>query len=470
MKKSASFLLLVLTCALTVSSSFAQATLYGVGDLTGGSFYSEVRDATKVGGIIYAVGDSNAYSSVKGDTGFLWTSSGGITAIPNLVTNTTSTTFVTASAITPDGAYIAARLRFQATGNARQAVVVTTSNLAVQNLGNPGGWSPNSFGTAISSDGVLIYGVSTNPSGNIQAARFGASGPMAGALAIPFLNPATDTASFITGRAVSSDGSIALGTSGTGGAGQASPGNHAFVWNNNTQSVVAVPGPTGNTWSASLAINPAGTIAFVVGDSTANPNGEVWLVSSGGTVTSLGTPYSGWLSTNAGGIDATGSVVVTAFSADLTSPNVSFIHNNSGWYDLVTAATTAGANLTGWSDLNALGMSSDGTLVFGSGVFNGNTEGFVLEFASGYLAAVPEPSTYTAIFGLSVLGFAAYQRHKSQPDWDHLSLIAISDADLRFLSVANSRLSFAQKFGSQLLDTVRAGIFSFPQIKQLGDS
>ena len=38
------------------AAALAQAQFFAVGDLPGGSFSSEIRDATKVGGVIYAVG------------------------------------------------------------------------------------------------------------------------------------------------------------------------------------------------------------------------------------------------------------------------------------------------------------------------------------------------------------------------------------------------------------------------------
>src|SRR3972149_2127602 len=48
------------------------------------------------------------------------------------------------------------------------------------------------------------------------------------------------------------------------------------------------------------------------------------------------------------------------------------------------------------SDLGIFGLSPDGTLVWGRGVHNGVREGFVVEFASGYLATCTEPEVYSA--------------------------------------------------------------------------
>lgn len=43
--------------------------------------------------------------------------------------------------------------------------------------------------------------------------------------------------------------------------------------------------------------------------------------------------------------------------------------------------------MTGWSLDSVLGISADGTLVFGSGEHNGNSEGFVADFPAGLLRA-----------------------------------------------------------------------------------
>ena len=56
----------------------------------------------------------------------------------------------------------------------------------------------------------------------------------------------------------------------------------------------------------------------------------------------------------------------------------------------------------GWTELGVLGLSPDGTLLFGGGVHNDQFEGWVAEFPSGYLASFnpqPEPPSGTSIVG-----------------------------------------------------------------------
>ena len=77
--------LLVLLPAIAAAQG-AQYTFFGVGDLAGGIVQSEVRDTTRVGSVVYAVGGSAATAgSLGNDTAFLWTSTGGMTPLPPLV-------------------------------------------------------------------------------------------------------------------------------------------------------------------------------------------------------------------------------------------------------------------------------------------------------------------------------------------------------------------------------------------------
>src|SRR3954467_12150809 len=72
------------------------AAFHAVGDLPGGDFTTVIRDATRVGGSIYAVGGGLALTSgcpapcFKTDKAFLWTfdgSAGTLTALPDLAAN-----------------------------------------------------------------------------------------------------------------------------------------------------------------------------------------------------------------------------------------------------------------------------------------------------------------------------------------------------------------------------------------------
>lgn len=384
---------------LVPAIAHAQYVFYGVGDLPGGIIQSVVRDTTRVANVLYAVGGSAANAGSPGtDTAFLWTSSGGMTALPLLAPSVVGgTNTVIAPAITPNGAYIASRARFNPANNMqRHAVRVTTSGLTNLDLGTLPGFPEQSTANAISSDGSVLYGVARyigSPSFQTQAVRYTAAGPTI--TAIPFLNGG-DNASAPIARGTSSNGSVMVGTStntAIDGTDLYGPGNAAFRYVQGS-GVSAIPYlPTGGTWNMAAAVSADGNLALVIGNSTLSPNGELYLYNATtSAITALGTPAGGWyfgrLTYGApAGMTTDGSVVVIAMRVPDGLATASFLRNTSGWHELHTIIAGTGIDLTGWRIDNVLGMSSDGTRIWGSGVHNGNEEGFIVEFPAGYLAA-----------------------------------------------------------------------------------
>jgi hypothetical protein len=373
---------------LVANVAGAQIAFFGVGDLPGGTVYSEVRDATRVGNTIHAVGTSSA-NAADGDTAFLWTTTGGIVALPQVVPGLVQTNALIASAITPDAAYIASRARSNEFNPfVREAVRVTASGLTNLALGFLPGFE-FSAANAISSDGAVLYGFAryTNtPIGRNQAVRFTAAGPTV--TPIPLLNP-TDTSSAPAGRGTSADGSVMVGTSTNDNVlvNFYGFGNRAFRYVHGV-GVSAIPLLTGGDWNMPLAVSPNGNLTLVAGNSTSAPNGEAYLHNAtSDTVTPLGTPGAGWDMANVGGMTPDGSVIAATFGDSVDPVIGGFVRNASGWHDVTTIMTNAGIDLTGWSAISVNGLSTDGTLVWGAAVRNGNPEGWVAQFPAGYLAA-----------------------------------------------------------------------------------
>ena len=105
-----------------------------------------------------------------------------------------------------------------------------------------------------------------------------------------------------------------------------------------------------------------------------------------------------------------GSVVAIAFGGQ--SRNFAYFRNSHGWFLVTAALGAAGIDVkaAGWTELGLAGMSSDGTLVFGTGLHRSEVdgvtadrvEGWVAEFPAGYLATFnPQPAapSSTSIVG-----------------------------------------------------------------------
>jgi hypothetical protein len=374
-------LLLIPFLAVSPRPASGQSVFYGIGDLPGGAFYSEVRDATKVDGVIIAVGNSSKNPdslATQGDTGILWTSTGGLVALPDIVPNDTATNFVTASAITRDGRVIASRARDSATGPRRIAVLVTDSGTINRPLGSLPADSPYSAATGLSHNGKVVYGFSRyDNTGNLQAVRWTAA---TGMVALGFLNG--DTWSTPSPRAVSNDGSVMLGTSLTVVV-LPGPGNRAFRYVHGS-GMVALALLDGGSWNASLALTPDGNLALGVADSAAYPNGELvqWNARTG-TTKPWGSPDPTYAPNNFGGLTADGKVGAIVFYTPTSS--ISYVRNAHGWFTVDRCLTDAGIDLTGWVLDGVQGVSPDGTLLFGTGQHAGNIEGWVAEVPREYL-------------------------------------------------------------------------------------
>ncbi|MDB6127262.1 MAG: hypothetical protein JWM35_1158, partial [Verrucomicrobia bacterium] len=380
-----------------VESIGAQATLYGVGDLPGGAVFSEVRDVARVGAVLYAVGDTSANAgSPNGDTAFIWTKGIGLSPLPNLVGNMAATNAIIASAITPDGVYIASRARSDTAvpNSQRHAVRVTRSTLTNLDLGTLPGFPQMSVANAISANGAVLYGFARySNSGFAQAVRYTAAGPTI--TAIPFLNAGDDTSN-PAARGASADGSVMVGTSTNtvvDGGDFYGVGNAAFRYVQGT-GISAIPFLSGGNWNIALGISPDGKLALLSGNSASAPNGEYYIHNaSTGATTALGTPNGNLHTNTLAGMSSDGSIVAVSMISDTSGAG--YIHNASGWHEIRALAARAGADVNGWSAMGCNGMSSDGTLVWGNGQHNGATEGWILDFSAGYLAVATEPTTYS---------------------------------------------------------------------------
>lgn len=418
--------------ALCGSAGTADAQAVFHGGMTDGI----VRDATKVGSTIHAVGTwANPGAGGRID-GALWTIDGvnppARTALPDLCTTGAAgcnQNVAAGEAISPDAAYIASQARSQAPlqgqaiiGNGPTAVRVTRSPLSNLNLTPfPTFTTANNpkFARTVSDDGSIMYGqVGLDLGGGVfrnRAVRFDAN---TGAVTQLFPQPANDGAGFsnlqaIVPRGASADGSVAIGSTFTNGP---LVDSRAFRYVHGTGASL-IPLLAGGTFNAAFAISGNGNIVALNGDTTAFPDStrEFYTFTAsapaGSQISRLGLPNSGMTPTGSGGITDDGAVVVansvgSCAPAPCNPDRYAYFHNSHGWFNLTHALWGGGASLDGWRNLQAFGVNGEGTLAWGSGLhWNGSVfvpEGFVAEFPANYLRDFdpqPGPVTDTRIVG-----------------------------------------------------------------------
>jgi hypothetical protein len=373
----------VLSTIAAVNAFSASPTFYGVGQLPGGALNSQIRDAVITSTGILAAGNAQQNpASSGGDTAVIWTPTTGLQTLASLnnVSSPTNGRFVTASQISTGNNVIAARISTDTTGRDLLPSLYNPGGPLTAVLGIPEGFV---WGGAngVSSDGKIVYGFDSGPSGMLGFQWTLATG----AVQLPEI--AGYTTMIPAGRGCSADGSLDVGIAITATGTVAGPGSMAFEFST-ASGMSVLPLPTGGTWSAAAGIDPSGTYVVGCGDTPANPNGEM-LLWSNGSVSTLGVPAaeaSTGIATNLAAVTRDGAIVVVAGALG------SYVYNSYGWSDLQTALVAGGANLSGWSVLTVLGMNGDGTLVFGSGNHGGGAEGFVAQLPGGFLAKVGKPA------------------------------------------------------------------------------
>ena len=433
--------LLVGIAALTVHPraqdppAVAVAVIQGIGDLTGGAVSSAVRDATRVDGVIYAVGASSANtvgSTPQLDTPVLWSSTGGLQALPNLADFvSTQTGALSAYAINPSGEYIASQaLTSNNPGTpwvrvTRSAVPSTTANL---NL-NTGTGAHAFAALAISDSGSTVYGQESQADGTRRVVRY----ELGVGVSHPDL-PGDTTWSVPVPRGTSSDGLVMIGAASVGSITTSTPfaippfgysvltyNTTAFRYVHNagmlTGTTTALPKLTGGAWNFPIAMSSDGAVTVVAGNSDDYPGGEIYLTDAANNVTAtLASPNTGLVPRPVGGRADDGAIVVTFSDQNSFQPGpigglglpffnrIPYVHNNQGWFLLGNILRAQGLDLEnlGWSptDMTVTGVRTvDGVdLVFGQGrrrtfdaatggFTNGAMEGFVIVLTQGLLAS-----------------------------------------------------------------------------------
>lgn len=311
----------------------------------------------------------------------MWTPDIGWVRLANDFPVNTSGRFVAARVISADGKVLGGSTNSAPTGSYISSAIWTDDGTTVTMLGFLGrtDYLGGNVGVnCLSTDGSVAYGFVQQNAGPSFAFRYTTAGGMMsiGSNITPSPHSTSWDGSVVVGDSYNGDNEAAVrytytGLGPTGG------------------TITVLPALPGGTWTSPIAMTPDATMAVGVSDSPGFANGQLVRWHEGGLTEALGTPDPALdLVGNLGGVTADGSVIAIAGWDPISGANVaSYIRNPSGWFKLQDLLTDAGVDMTGWSLDDAIGISGDGTLVYGSGQHNGNSEGFVAEFPAGILRA-----------------------------------------------------------------------------------
>lgn len=375
-----------LVCLAVSATVSAQVHFYGTGQLPGGGNYSQMRDAIRTPNGILAVGTATVFPNYYVDTSVMWTPDLGMVPLANDFPPSAPAAHVLARVISADGKVFGGSTNDNAPtpmGIAKISPALWTNTGGTVTLLGSLGLPPSNCGVnCLSADGSVAYGFILSRSVQL-AFRYTAAG---GTMSIGFLNPSDDGNS-PTAHCGSSDGTVVVGnSSNSNGTTLLQAYRYTFTGSGPTGGyMTALPALPGGTWTNAVAMTPDATMTFGNCDSPDYPNGQLVCWHEGGPTEALGSPDPTFGIVQWGDVTADGSVVAIVL-ADATD-QWCYIRNPSGWFKLQDILSDAGVDMTGWNlDLMG-GISKDGTLVFGAGEHNGNTEGFVAEFPAGILRA-----------------------------------------------------------------------------------
>ena len=254
----------------------------GLGDLSGGVFYSQANGVSADGSIV--VGQA---MSASGGQGFRWTSIGGMAALGTMPGGTYSI----ANGISANGSLV---VGVGDSTSGYQAFRWTTTGGAVGLGVLSGGTSSTAQGA--SSDGLVIVGQA-----DIQAFRWTSGGGMVG---LGYLSGGSESTAFST----SADGSVAVGYSNT------TTGYEAIRWTS-TGGMVGLGLLPGGTTSFATSVSADGSVVVGSADATSGSTCFLWNSTSGmrelksALLSDYGLDLSGWTIYSANAVSANGRAI-----------------------------------------------------------------------------------------------------------------------------------------------------------------
>ncbi|MBY0587261.1 hypothetical protein K2X85_08805 [bacterium] len=302
----------------------AIATFQGLGDLSGGIFFSRAYRVSSDGSVVVGEG-----TSASGQEAFRWTSGTGMVGLGDL----------------PGGAFVSSPRGVSANGSVVVGSGRTasgfeafrwTSGTGMVGLGDLPGGSISSTADGVSANGSVVVGQGFSASGS-EAFRWTSGTGMVGLGDLPGGSFSS------TAYGVSADGSVVVGM------GLSASGSEAFRWTSGTGMVGLGDLPGGSFSSVATGVSSDGSV--VVGRATSASGPEAYRWTSGTGMVGLGDLPGGSFSSIANGVSADGSVVVGRGSS--ASGAEAFLWTaDSGMQSLASVLSAYGVSPTGYTTLS----------------------------------------------------------------------------------------------------------------------
>jgi probable HAF family extracellular repeat protein len=274
----------------------------------------------------------------------------------------------------------------------------TSAPTGMVNLGLPldgggDGEAQNSFGYAVSGNGLVAVGMSDPVN---QAMRWTSAG---------MFSLGTLGASYSIAYAANFDGSVVVGE------GTAGPGDNAFRWTAAT-GMVSLGTMPGGTTSHGTGVSANGNVVVGWGGASGFTGIRAfrWVAGAGGgTMTNLGV-LPGRTESRAYGVSGDGLAVVGT-SGTVSAGNHAILWTPQlGMVDLNTYLPTLGISLTGWTLTFASAISADGRTIIGTGTHGTASEAWIAHLPCAAPTVVVPPQSAAACrtgapqFGITASG------------------------------------------------------------------
>jgi probable HAF family extracellular repeat protein len=375
---------------LACTSSLAQPAFTGLGDLPGGSFYSEAWGVSRDGTTVVGASIINGNVLFGGTyAAFRWTAATGMVDIYDLGT---VGTVCRAYAVNGDGSVVVGSACYgQLTPTQTVAFYWTPVDGAVEIGDLPGGpsGSPRAAARGVSADGMIIAGQGESDSG---AEPFRYTRADSTFLGLGDLPGGTFGGS---GYGISANGVVIVGSSIAGDNSE----THAFRWTQAGGMVdigtLGVP-PGYTPFAEAYGANADGTVIVGLSRSMASLNNgwEAFRWTQAGGMAALGDLPGGAILSEAYATTPDGSIVVgkggvagvcNPFGCP-TAPHAFIWDAQHGMRDLNTVLPALGLNLGAWVLTEARGISASGRVIVGTGT---NPQGNV----EAWRAVLPPPTS-----------------------------------------------------------------------------